>query len=113
MKLMEWFFWRPERILVVSLAFFLGYLVIHTFRYKWSSVRSWPLLIPAIAWILFAIWERHCTIKESNIRVDLLLIYPVLIVVSIFGISVSIGSLISNFLKNKAADNSRGEGLKK
>jgi hypothetical protein len=61
--------------------------------------RIWPLLIPAIAWMLFAIWEWFCTVKEYDIRVDLLLIYPVLIVVSIFGISVSIGSLVSSLLK--------------
>ncbi|MCK4914233.1 MAG: hypothetical protein KAI59_06630 [Planctomycetes bacterium] len=99
MNPMEWFFWKPERIFAVSFAFFLGYLVIRLFNRKLSSAKSWPLLIPAIAWILFGIWEWFCTVKEYNIRVDLLLIYPILIAISVFGLSMSISSLISSFLK--------------
>jgi len=93
----EWFFWKPERIFAVSCIFFLGYFVIRLFGRKLPSARSRPLLIPAIAWALFAVWELFCTVKQYNIRVDLFLIYPILIVVSIFGLSVSIGSLITSF----------------
>jgi hypothetical protein len=99
MNPLEWFFWKPERAFAVSCIFFLGYLVIRLLSRKPSSARSWPLLIPAIAWALFAIWEWFCAVKEYNIRVDLFLIYPILIVVSVFGLSMSISSLISNFLK--------------
>ena len=99
MNQIEWFFWKPERIFAVSCAFFLGYFVIRLFGRKLSSVRSRPLLIPAIAWALFAVWELFCSVQQFNIRVDLFLIYPVLIIVSIFGLSASIGSLISSLFK--------------
>ena len=99
MNPMEWFFWKSERIFAVSCVFFLGYFVIRLFGRKLPSVRSRPLLIPAIAWALFAVWELFCSAQQYNIRVDLLFIYPVLIVVSIIGLSVSIGSLISSLFK--------------
>jgi len=98
----QWFLGKPEIIFVVSCGFFIVYLIINSLRLsrrKLSSVRSWSLLIPAVAWLLFAIWEWFYTTKENPIRVDLLLVYPVLIVASIFGLSVSISSLISSFLK--------------
>ena len=96
---MGWFVWKPGRVFAVSFVFFLCYLVVCLFKRKLSAVLSWPLLITAITWGLYAILEWSCTIKKCNIRVDLFLIYPVLIVVSILGLSVSIGSLISSFLK--------------
>ncbi len=96
---MELFVREPGRIFAVSCIFFFGYFIIRLFSRKLSSVRSWPLLIPAITWGLYAIWEWFCTVKKGNIRVDLFLIYPILIVVSIFGLSVSIGSVTSSFLK--------------
>ena len=101
MNPMEWFFWKPERIFAVSCVFLLGYFIIRLFGRRLSSVRSWPLLVPTIAWVLFAIWESFCRAQQFNIRVDLFLIYPVLIIVSIFGLSVSIGSLISNLFKKQ------------
>ena len=67
------------------LRFFVGYLGLRMFRRKFSSVQDWPLLIPAVIWGLFAIWEWHCKAQQYNIRVDLLLFYPVLIIVSIAG----------------------------
>lgn len=99
MNSMEWFFWKPEKFFAVSCVFFLAYLIIRLLGRKLPSVQSWPLLVPAITWALFAAWELFCTLEKTNIRVDLFFIYPVLIVVSIFGLSISIGSLISSILK--------------
>lgn len=99
MNQIEWLFWSPERIFVVSGGFFLGYFVIRLFSRKLPFIRSWPLLIPAIAWALFTLWELYCRVQKFNIRVDLFFIYPVLIIVSIFGLSVSIGSLILSLFK--------------
>ncbi len=91
---MKWFFWKPERAFAVSCFFFLGYLVIRLFSHKLSFMRRRPLLIPAVVWLLYAVWEWVCTVNRGYIRVDLFLIYPILIVVSIYGLSVSIRSLI-------------------
>jgi len=99
MNPMELFLGKPGRILIVSCGFFLGYLIMCLYGRKLPSVRCWPLLIPAIAWGLFAIWEWYCTVNKYDIRIDLFLIYPVLIIISVFGLSVSVGSLISSFFK--------------
>jgi hypothetical protein len=99
MNLMEWFLWKPERAFVVSCVFFLGYSAMRLLKRRFSTVRSWPLLVPAFAWMLFALWEWFCAIKKYNIRVDLFFIYPILIVASVYGLSVSIGSLTSGFLR--------------
>ena len=92
MNLIKWVFlpiqpfvWHPERIVVVSCVFFVSYFGLRIFRRKVSSVQNWPLLIPAVIWGSFAIWEWYCKAQRYNIRVDLLLIYPVLITVSIAG----------------------------
>ena len=84
---------------MVSCVFFLGYAVMRLLSRKLPSMRSRPLKIAAIAWVSYAIWEWFCTVKQANIRIDLFLIYPILIIVSVFGLSVSIGSVISSFLK--------------
>ena len=83
------FVWHPERIVVVSCAFFVTYFALRLLRHKFSSVRDWPVLIPAIIWGLFAVWEWYCKVQRYNIRVDLLLIYPILITVSITGLFLS------------------------
>jgi hypothetical protein len=97
-----WFAWKPQMALAISGVFFIGGLIIILLRLnnrKLSSVRIWPILIPAITWALYSIWEWFCTVKRHNIRVDLILIYPFLIGFSIFGLSVSISSLISSYFK--------------
>ena len=50
------------------------------------------LLIPAIAWLLYAVWEWVVTRSspEANIRVDLLLIIPIVIIATIVGIVMAL-----------------------
>ena len=57
--------------------------------YRWSR-RRWPA-VAGLGWILYAIYElamrmRWLCTGECNIRVDLLLIYPVLALLSVAGI---------------------------
>lgn len=44
------------------------------------------LLVPTAAWVLYAVWEWLVVWRtpEANIRVDLLLIWPVLLILSIW-----------------------------
>ena len=84
------FVWHPERIAIVSGVFFLGFLGLYLLNRKHIQFQHWLLLICAITWGLFAMWEAHCEIMEYNIRVDLLLIYPVLMSFSAFSIIINI-----------------------
>lgn len=71
---------HPERIMAVAailLALFLG---LGLNRRRWS----WPLLWATGLWIAFAIWEWM--VREADIRVDLLVIYPVLLVATLWSL---------------------------
>jgi len=98
-NLLNWFVWRPERVFAVACVFFLGDVIMRKFGSKLSPILRRPLLAPAVAWAVFAVWEYYCMEMKSNIRVDLFLIYPFLAIVSIVGIAVSLGSVISSFFK--------------
>jgi hypothetical protein len=74
---------KPENILVVAIAFFAAHLV------PWPTAQgnrrhSSSLLIASIAWGVYAAWEWLVQAKtpEANIRVDLLVIWPVLVIIS-------------------------------
>lgn len=74
---------KPENILIVSIAFLVAYLVPRFFapanRRRFSS-----LLIASVAWGMYAAWEWLVQAKtqEANIRVDLLVIWPIVAILS-------------------------------
>jgi hypothetical protein len=74
---------KPENILIVSIAFFVAYLV------PWVAApanrrRFSSLLIASVAWGVYAAWEWLVQAKtpEANIRVDLLVIWPILTILT-------------------------------
>ncbi len=68
---------HPERIAAVASALLVMFLVLGRSRRVWP----WPLLWATGFWAAFALWEWLILMQtpEANIRVDLLLIYPVLL----------------------------------
>jgi hypothetical protein len=74
---------RPLNILGVSAVLFACYLAL---RFWAPAVvrQPRPLLVAAVAWGLYAAWEWLVQWKtpEANIRVDLLVIWPVLAILS-------------------------------
>jgi hypothetical protein len=86
MSFLQWIFLpiypfinQPERIAVVAVLFLLGYLALRSS----SRFRAWPLLVAAIAWGLWAPWEWHCKEMGYDIRVDLLMLCPALLGVTV------------------------------
>ncbi len=73
---------RPERAFIVALALGLCFLAAALSRAK----PAWPLALPAAAWLVYGAWEQHLRGKGYNIRVDLLLIYPVLGAITLAGL---------------------------
>jgi hypothetical protein len=74
---------RPLNILAVSAALFAGYLALRL----WAPVvvrQPRPLLVAAVAWGVYAAWEWlvQWRTPEANIRVDLLVIWPALAILS-------------------------------
>ena len=70
------------------LAFAVGALF---FTLSWST-RSKLLITSSTAWILYGIYEylmrfRVLCSGECNIRIDLLLIYPILLILSVIAVA--------------------------
>jgi hypothetical protein len=75
---------KPLHILAVALVFLAGHLLLRLTALGVGR-HPRPLLFAAAAWALYAAWEWLVKVRtpEANIRVDLLLIWPVLLVASI------------------------------
>ena len=80
---------HPGRIAAVAVVFGSLFLVLGSFRGYWS----WSLLWSSGFWAAFAIWEWIMLLQGANIRVDLFLIYPVLL-------GISFWSLVKTFRRN-------------
>ena len=74
---------KPFNILVVAGAFCAGYLALR-FTAFGTARHPRPILVAAIAWALYAAWEWLVLVKtpEANIRIDLLIIWPALALLS-------------------------------
>ena len=74
---------KPLNILAVGALFLAGHLAL---RFAGSGIArsTRQTLIASAAWVLYAAWEWLVQIKtpEANIRVDLLVIWPVLAILS-------------------------------
>jgi hypothetical protein len=75
---------KPLPILGVGLVFLAGHLVLRLTALG-AGRHPRPLLWAFAAWALYAAWEWLVKVRtpEANIRVDLLLIWPVLAIVSL------------------------------
>ena len=78
---------KPLNILIVAALFFVGYLALQ-FAVAGEAKNAKAVLVVAIGWALYAAWEWLVTVKspDANIRVDLLVIWPVLFALSMWGV---------------------------
>lgn len=78
---------KPGNILGVSMAFFLAYLVPQLVapaeRHRFGS-----MFVASVAWGAYAAWELRvqAMTPEANIRVDLLVIWPIVLVLSLWAL---------------------------
>lgn len=74
---------RPGNILIVCAAFFVACLLSRSGAPA-NRRRAGPLAVASLAWGGYAAWEWFVQVRtpEANIRVDLLVIWPVLAVLS-------------------------------
>ncbi len=77
---------QPMILLAIAAFFVVGYL----FTRKNPNLRAKALLAPAVLWLLWAVWEWGLLrfSPEANIRVDLLLIFPIVFIASAAGIVI-------------------------
>ncbi|HMS27716.1 MAG TPA: hypothetical protein PKC80_10155 [Burkholderiaceae bacterium] len=74
---------KPINILIVGIVFLVAYLI-SRFAAPAKQLQVKPLLISTIAWCSYAVWEWFVLVKspEANIRIDLLVIWPMLAILS-------------------------------
>ncbi len=79
------FIQKPATIFLVAGLFFGAYLLL---RNSASIARPKALLWPASVWTLWAAWELGIVLMtpEADIRVDLFLILPLVLIVSVVGV---------------------------
>jgi len=78
---------KPQNILMMAFLFLAGYFTLRIGKFGIArNPRS--LLITSIAWGLYASWEWLVQTKtpDANIRVDLIVIWPVLASISAWGL---------------------------
>lgn len=76
---------KPLTIAAVAALFLGGHFIL---RFTGSGSKRHPraLLVVAAAWAVYAAWEGLVitVTPEANIRVDLLLIWPIILIISIW-----------------------------
>lgn len=75
------FIMHPGRIAMMAGFLFIVFLFLDAVQR-----RAWPTLNACIGWILFAIWEAYCKKTGANIRIDLVVIIPVIYSLTLFGL---------------------------
>ena len=77
--LVSLFVGKPFNILIVTAVFFLVYLIVKLVVSS-VSIHASPFLVIAIVWGVYGAWEWVVITQspEANIRVDLLVIWPLL-----------------------------------
>lgn len=76
---------RPLHILLIALAFAVAHVLLRATG-TGSTAHPRALLVVAAGWAVYAAWEWLVLLRtpEANIRVDLLLIWPTLLLLSIW-----------------------------
>ena len=74
---------KPLNVLVFAAAFAVGHLALRLTALG-AGRNARPLLVAAVAWALYAAWEWLVRVRtpEANIRVDLLVIWPAIAILS-------------------------------
>jgi drug/metabolite transporter (DMT)-like permease len=81
---MSVFVWKPWLAVVVGVLIGgIAYLTTKEFTKKTKMMRS--LYLPAVLWLIYAAWEFYARMQGANIRIDLLVIYPLLVAITTIG----------------------------
>ncbi len=76
---------KPLSILLIAFVFMIIYLIFRKFN---LGHRARYLGLTSILWLLYALWELLIKLKtpDADIRVDLLIIWPVIFILSLLSI---------------------------
>ncbi|HEU0078047.1 MAG TPA: hypothetical protein VFQ76_10390, partial [Longimicrobiaceae bacterium] len=87
------FVWNAWLALGIAAAFLLLWGASRAARARRPGVRPRPVLVAAVAWAAFGLLEAEATRERADIRVDLLVTWPLLLVLSVACVAVWLRSL--------------------
>lgn len=90
-RLADPFMSHPERAAMVAVILLLVYFAV----LKAKGVKVFTLLGVCSIWVAFAIWETFATALRWDIRVDMLLIWPVLLLSAAIALGAVVLALFS------------------
>jgi hypothetical protein len=97
MLIIEWlrfFVGHPERMALASVLFAGCFYMMTLLHREYPLFHNRQLLVCSAIWLLLAIWEGYCQLREYNIRVDALFVYPAIMIVSIVGTGIGFANLL-------------------
>ena len=95
------FIWHPERAFLVAIIFFVMLSVMFLRKKKNKKVMLWPTMAAIVIWCIFGVNEYFAKINQWDIRVDLLILMPLVLFVSLFSIFTWYLAFIRKFNRNK------------
>lgn len=71
--------WPTSHIWVVSAIFGVLSAAAFAAKYFYPQLRCWPLFMIVAMWLAFGVYQTYADLWRGNIRIDLVLIVPVLL----------------------------------
>lgn len=84
---------HPERAYLVALVFIALGLIDRRLARTDPETRPWAMFVPAAAWLLYAINEYGARHDDIAVRIDVYLIWPVIVLLSALFLGVWIQNL--------------------
>jgi len=96
--LMQCFVSRPDRIWGVAAAVTVIWWLARLAKTRYPQIRAMPLLVAAVLWLAYGFEERDALRARANIRIDLLVIDPVLLFATLMAAILLIDSILRTLL---------------
>ncbi|HEX4142182.1 MAG TPA: hypothetical protein VHY91_01420 [Pirellulales bacterium] len=92
--LVDFLVWQPGHIWAVAALFGLLLLAASAAKRRFPQVRNGPFLVAFLAWLAYGFCEYKARADRANIRVDLMLIWPILISLTVIALILSAQSVL-------------------
>jgi hypothetical protein len=91
--LAAFFVWHPGHIFAIAGIFGALAVVALLAKLRFPEIACVPWIVAAAAWFGYGLWEYEAMIERANIRIDLLILWPVLFGITLLCVIVSTASV--------------------
>ncbi len=93
---------HPERIWAVAALFGVLFIVTLTMRKRLPRVRRWPILAVCFLWSALGYLEYNAVVSKANIRIDAIITYPTVYVLTTLFILTSALSVVHAIRRSRS-----------